>query len=272
MRIVRLGSLFALGLLLSATCANAQQAAPPAPAPRDAQAVSVLQRSLAAMAGTAAAPVNDVTLNGSANWIAGSDNETGSATLKATAIGQGRLNLSLLSGQRSEIEDISQAPPTGSWCGPDSVWHSMAGHNLFSDPTWFFPAFLIGRALSTSNYAISAMDAETQDGIAVEHVQIYQQLSFSGSAASLLQSLSQIDIYLNSSTLMPVSIAFNTHADNNASLNIPIQIKFSSYQAVQGISVPYHIQKYIQNGLALDLTVSSVQVNSGLSASDFQVQ
>src|SRR5215469_11835225 len=242
MRIVRLGSLFALGLLLSATCANAQQAAPPAPAPRDAQAVSVLQRSLAAMAG--------------------SDNETGSATLKATAIGQGRLNLSLLSGQRSEIEDISQAPPTGSWCGPDSVWHSMAGHNLFSDPTWFFPAFLIGRALSTSNYAISAMDAETQDGIAVEHVQIYQQLSFSGSAASLLQSLSQIDIYLNSSTLMPVSIAFNTHADNNASLNIPIQIKFSSYQAVQGISVPYHIQKYIQNGLALDLTVSSVQVIS----------
>lgn len=268
MRVSRSVLLVFLFVLFSSV--SSAQTAVSASAPRDAQAVSVLQRSLAALVATT--NINDVTLNANAKWIAGSDNETGSATLKATAIGQGRLDLGLSNGSRSEVIDASQAAPTGSWCGTDGVWHAMVGHNLYTDPTWFFPAFLISRALSTTGYAISPMDAETQDGIAVEHVQIYQVPSLSGSVTQLLESLSQIDIYLNSSTLLPVSIAFNTHADNNALLNIPIQIKFSNYQTVQGISVPYHVQKYIQNGLALDLTVSSVQVNSGLSASVFQVQ
>ena len=248
--------------------AAAQQSTPPGP--RDAQAVSLLQRSFAALTG--ATTKNDVTLTGSANFIAGSDEESGSATLKATAIGQGRIDLSLSGGQRSEVVDISQTPPVGNWCGTDGIWHSMAAHNLFSDPTWFFPTFLINRALSGANYAISPMDAETQDGIAVEHVRIYQQPALATDVATLLQNLSQIDIYLNASTLLPVSISFNTHADNNAFVNIPIQIEFSNYQVVQGVSAPYHIQKYIQNGLALDLTITSVQLNSGLSASDFQAQ
>lgn len=267
MRIARPVLLLFPFLLVSGVL-NAQQAS--APAPRDVQAVSVLQRSLAALAGTT--NLNDVTLNANASWTAGSDEETGSATLKATVIGQGRVDLSLSNGSRSEVIDASQAAPTGNWCGTDGTWHAMVTHNLYSDPTWFFPSFLINRVLSSSSYAISPMDPETQNGVAVEHVQIYQQPGFTSQAAPTIQSLSGIDIYLNASTLLPVSISFNTHADNNALVNVPIQIDFSNYQTVQGISVPYHIQKYINNGLVLDLTVSSVQVNSGLSTSNFQVQ
>ncbi|MGB6481992.1 MAG: hypothetical protein WBE86_00740 [Candidatus Acidiferrales bacterium] len=268
MRVLRVGLLFAFSFLLMVIAVQAQESS--TPAPRDPQAVSLLQRSLAALVDTTT--VNDVTLNASTDWIAGSDNETGSATLKATAIGQGRVDLSLSDGQRSEVVDISQAPPVGSWCGTDGVWHSIVAHNLYTDPTWFFPTFLISRVLSGVNYAVSPMDAETQNGVAVEHVRTYQQPGFTTDVAALLQSLSQIDIYLNASTLLPVSVSFNTHADDNALDNVPIQIKFLNYQVVQGISVPYHIQKYIQNGLALDLTVTGVQVNSGLSTSDFQTQ
>ena len=271
MRLMRLGPVAAFTLLVLAIPIQAQQSVATAPAPRDAQSVLVLQRALAALVGTTT--IKDVTLSANANWIAGSDDESGSASLKATAIGQGRIDLSLSNGTRSEVMDASQAAPTGSWCGTDGTWHAMAGHNLFTDPTWFFPTFLINRALSTSSYAISPMDVETQNGVAVDHVKIYQQQSgFTTDLTALIQGLSQIDLYFNPSTLLPVSIAFNTHADNDALLNIPIQITFSNYQVVQGVSVPYHIQKYIQNGLVLDVTVTSVQVNSGLSTSDFQVQ
>lgn len=270
MRIVRLGPLFAVSLLSFGTAIQAQQAPSSAPAQRDAQAVLVLQRSLAALTGTTT--VNDVTLTGTVTRIAGSDNESGTVTLKATTVGQGRIDLSLSSGQRSEVVDISQVPPTGSWCGTDGVWHSMAAHNLFSDPTWFFPTFLISRALSEANYSISPMNAETRDGVAVEHVTIHQQPGFETQQTAVIQGLSQIDIYLNASTLLPASISFNAHADTNALVNIPIEIKFFNYQVVQGVSIPYHIQKYVQNGLVLDLTLSSAQINSGLSGSEFQVQ
>lgn len=268
MRFQRLGLFFAFTFLFFGPAIQAQQS--PTPAPRDAQAVSLLQHSLAALAGMTT--VKDVTLNGSANWIAGSDNESGSATLKATAIGQGRVDLSLSGGQRSEVMDVSQVPPTGSWSGIDGAWHPMVAHNLFGDPTWFFPSFLLGRSLSSANYAILPVDAETQDGVPVEHVRIYQQPSLTGQTASVLQSLSQIDIFLNASTLLPTSILFSVHADANALVDIPIEIKFASYQVVQGVSIPYHIQKYVQNALALDVTVTAVQINSGLSATDFQAQ
>lgn len=269
MRILRLGPIVAVGLLFSVMPIQAQQASS-VPVQRDAQAVSVLQRSLAALVGST--NVSDVTLSGSANWIAGSDNESGSVTLKATAIGQGRIDLSLSGGQRSEVVDASQQAPTGSWCGPDGVWHAAAGHNLLSDPTWFFPTFLIRRALASTGYAISAMDTETQDGVSVEHVTIYQSSALVARQATGIPTLGQIDLYLDASTFLPTSISFNAHPDTDAKVDIPIQIKFSNYQTVQGIAVPYHIQKYIQNGLALDVTVTGVQLNSGLSATVFQAQ
>lgn len=270
MRIMRLCPLFAVSLLSFATAIQAQQAPTSTPAPRDAQAVLVLQRSLAALTGTV--QVNDVTLTGTVTRTAGSDNESGTVTLKATAVGQGRIDLSLSSGQRSEVVDISQVPPTGGWRGTDGVWHSMAAHNLFSDPTWFFPTFLLSRALSEANYSISPMDAETRDDVAVEHVTIYQQPGFVSQQSTPIQGLSQIDIYLDASTLLPASIAFSAHADTNALVDIPVEIKFLNYQVVQGVSIPYHIQKYVQNGLVLDLTLSSAQINSGLSGVEFQVQ
>lgn len=269
MRIARAVLLVSL-LVLVSSVSMAQQTAVSTPAPRDAQAVSVLQRSLAALAGTTS--LTDVTLNANANYVAGSDEETGSATLKATAIGRGRVDLSLSGGQRSEVMDASQAAPTGSWCGPDGAWHATVAHNLYSDPTWFFPIFLIRRAVTGTDYAISPMDAETQNGVAVEHIAIYQSSGFAAQQATKIQGLGEIDLYLNVSTLLPVRLVFNTHADTNVLVNIPVAIEYSNYQLVQGVSIPYHIQKYINNGLALDLTVSSAQMNSGLSATEFQAQ
>lgn len=269
MRIMLSGPVVTFTLLFLTIPAPAQQSLAIAPVARDAQSISVLQRSLAALVGTTA--VKDVTLSANANWIAGSDNESGSATLKATAIGQGRIDLALAGGQRSEVVDASQTLSTGGWRGPDGTWHPIVAHNLFSDPTWFFPTFLINRALSSPNFAISPLDTETHDGVAVEHLKIYE-VGHSAAPKNLIQNLSQIDLYLDASTLLPVSVSFNTHADNDALTNIPIEIRFSNYQVAQGVSVPYHIQKYIQNGLALDVTITAIQVNSGLSATDFQAQ
>ncbi|HKV79531.1 MAG TPA: hypothetical protein VJP02_15385 [Candidatus Sulfotelmatobacter sp.] len=270
MRIMRLGPFFAFGLLFSLTAIQAQQAPTPTPASRDVQSVALLQRSLAALTGTAR--VTDVMLTGSVTRIAGSQNESGTATLKATSAGQGRMDLSLPSGQRSEVTDVSQAGPSGSWSGPDAAWHPVAGHNLYSDLTWFFPAFLISRILSTPTYVVSPSDAETKDGTAVEHFAVYEQAAQASASAKLIESLSRMDIYLDPSTLLPAAIAFNVHPDNDALTNIPTEIRFANYQNVQGVAVPYHIQKYIQNGLVLDVTLSGAQINAGLSGTDFQAQ
>lgn len=81
-----------------------------------------------------------------------------------------------------------------------------------------------------------------------------------------------MDLFLNSTTLLPVALSFAAHPDNNALLDIPVQVQFSNYQNVGGVQIPFHIQKFLNYSLSLDLQVQSAVLNSGLSANSFGVQ
>ncbi len=276
MRLSR-ASAFLFILVLFAQFTFAQQTTTSSP-----QAVSILQNSLAALTGGQS--VTDVTLTGTARRIAGSDDESGSATLKALASGAARADLSLSSGSRSEIENlnvvaglqtgaVSSPAPAGSWSGPDGVSHAVAFHNLLNERSWFFPAFAIGRRLANSNYVATYIGHETRNGQPVEHVSVSQTAPFAdASGATLVAHLSQVDFFLDSTTFLPAAIAFNIHPDNNALLDIPVEVDFSGYQAVSGRQIPFHIQKFLNNSLLLDLQIQNATLNSGLSATLFNVQ
>ncbi len=109
MRRFRSGPLLLLCLICSVS-ASAQQSTSTSAAPTsDPQAVALVHRSLAELTGGVA--VTDVTLTGTAHRIAGSDDETGTATLEATSAGDSRVDLLFPSGNRTEIP-IRQAPPS----------------------------------------------------------------------------------------------------------------------------------------------------------------
>jgi hypothetical protein len=243
-------------------CCPAQQAPV-----RDAQGVLLLQRSLAALAGTTG--VSDLSASGTARRIAGSDDETGTGVLKATADGRSRIDLAFPSGRRAEFRDSSGGLPIGTRSGPGGASQEMALHNLWTDPTWFYPAFLMGRALGTPSYGISHMGDETSGNGGVEHVRVWQQTR--GLPAGTSQQLSQVDLYLDASSGLPIAEAFATHPDTDAGLDIGIEIRFSDYRPVRGAQVPFRVQKYLNNGLVLDLRFGTVALNTGLTAA-FEVQ
>jgi hypothetical protein len=246
---------------------TAQQTAPTSPA----QALLFLQRSLSALA--SGHTLTDVTLTGTARRIAGSDDDTGTAVFKALASGAGRTDLSLSSGQRSEVHDLSGAEPAGAWSGPDRIPHRIAFHNLLTDPAWFFPAFAIGRRLSVTGYVAAYVGHEAHNGEAVEHVSVYQSaLLPNPPGGATFEHLTKVDFFLDSTTLLPAAIDFNIHPDNDALLDIPIEIQFSDYRVVNGAQVPYHVQKLLNNSLILDFQAQSVTFNTGLSASTFSAQ
>jgi len=90
--------------------------------------------------------------------------------------------------------------------------------------------------------------------------------------ASLLQHLSQVDVFLDSPTQLPVALAFNQHPDNDAGLDIPAEVRFSDYRAVNGVQVPFRIQKYLNNSLILDIQIQTATLSSSLTASAFAIQ
>jgi hypothetical protein len=81
-----------------------------------------------------------------------------------------------------------------------------------------------------------------------------------------------MDFFLDPTTLLPLGLSYTTHPDNNALLDISVEVQFSDYQSVGGVQIPFHVQKLLNGGLALDLQIHSATLNSGLSANAFSVQ
>jgi hypothetical protein len=236
------------------------------------QALSALQNAYSALVGRTG--VADVTLTGTVERIVGPDDETGTVVLKATATGESRMDLSLSSGDRSEIRSFDSAnSPVGAWSGSDGVQHAIPYHNLLSDSAWFFPALTLRRLFNTTGIVGTYVGQETLDGQSVVHVYFSQAPAVANTKnAGVLQHLTQMDFYLDPTTLLPVALSYATHPDDNELLDIPVQVQFSNYRNIDGVQIPFHVQKFLNGNLSLDLQIQSAAVNSGLSASAFGVQ
>ena len=89
---------------------------------------------------------------------------------------------------------------------------------------------------------------------------------------ALIQQASAMDLYLDSTTYLPVALEFNTHPENNALQDIPVRIEYGDYRAAGTGKAPYRIQKYLQGTLLLDIAVSSVAVNPGIPSTEFSLR
>jgi hypothetical protein len=231
------------------------------------QAVALASQALAALDGST--QVNDITLTGTATRSAGSDVESGTITLKALGTSYSRYDMSTGSFTRTEDRNLaSSGAPQGYWVGPDGSPHAFSMHNCLTDAAWFIPQLSVLSQLSNPNLMVSYVGQETRVGTTVQHLHFAFQ-SPSADPSSMFQVLSAEEVYLDASTFLPVAIAFNTHPDTDAGTNIPIEIDFLNYQTVNGVQVPFHVRKFLNGTLLLDVSIQSAVLNSGISTSDF---
>lgn len=235
------------------------------PAPvRDPNAVALVNKALQALAGSMA--LTDVTIAGTATYVAGSDQESGTATLIASGNGMSSVQLNLDNGPRQEIRN----GPAGIWSGPDGVTHWMATHNCWTDANWFFPALTLQALQIDSTLGVLNLGPALWNGVPATHLQFSHVIP--GQTAPMtaeIQSLSTVDLYLDPTALVPLALTFNTHLDSDLNANIPVVIQFGNYQNSGGVLVAFHVQKFLQGSLYLDLVLSQAAINTGVSPSTF---
>jgi hypothetical protein len=95
------------------------------------QALSLAHQSIAALT------------NGNATWIAGSDNELGSATLQAKGTGESRIDLNVSGGTRREIRNDGTGFPQGESIAPNGSVRAWAQHNCWTSASWVLPALSV---------------------------------------------------------------------------------------------------------------------------------
>lgn len=206
-------------------------------------------------------PVHGVTLKGTANWIAGSDNENGSATLVANADGSYQITLELGQSSRTETQTSFAQGQQCTWSGSDGVAHVVSAHNCMLPVAWFLPAVALFGNLQPQTFGTillgNSADAENP-GLDVRQQQSVVPSYVSADMATLYTHLTAVDIYYAPATYLPLSLCYATHSDANAAMDIPVRVEFSNYQTVGGITVPFRIQRYVNGVLALDITISTV--------------
>lgn len=237
----------------------------------DAQAASFATRALNAM--TNGVSITNATLTGTATRTAGGHAESGSAALKVRFGTGTRLDLSLAKGRRTEIHNTLSDFPKSSWSGPNGASHRAPIHNSWVDAGWCFPPVSLASMLSDPHMVLTHMGTEDRGGIIVEHLRASRNLSGESEAVTaLVRRLSTIHIYLDAKSALPVAVAFKGHPDNDATVDFPIEIRFSDYQTVNGARVPMTIEKLVNGGSFLKLSFNDINVNSGLADTDFQIQ
>ncbi len=211
--------------------------------------------------------VSTLQLTGTATRTYGSDKQTGTVTLQASANGQSRMELDLGSG--TLVETQSGSTPYEGQCsqiGIDGVAHESAVHNCWRGTVWFLPQMVLQPGAGWADSIASA--AVANDGTAEIHYFRRPPGTMSDETASVIALFSAFDLSMDAAG-HPVILKFNAHPDDDSSTDIPTEIHFSDYRLVNGVTVPFHIQKFIDNGLVLDLEITGVQINPAFTSSTF---
>jgi hypothetical protein len=232
-------------------------------------ALSYAAKAVAAMAGNNV--ITDATAVATVNtWMAGSTADSGTATLKVEGYGESRIDMTLAaSGVLSEIRDASAGFAQGEWikAGKGTIYSQQI---CFTDADWFFPLYSAMAVAPTNGVILSYSGLETLGGTSVQHLHSYlYQAGLDPASQSNLQNKSATDYYLDATTFLPVAEYFNTFS--NTDVAIPVQVLFSNYFTVSGVTIPQHIQKYVNGTLQFDVTVTSITFNTGIPISTFAI-
>jgi hypothetical protein len=211
--------------------------------------------------------VSSVQMTGTANWIFGSDQQSGTVTFQSNANGQGTMTLQLTAGSRIETQNaFSDSERQCTWSAVDAVAHVNAMHQCWLDAIWFLPQI-------TMQIGAGAVDdvATVAQSPSVNTIRIHHERHIGGvrsvQTSQLISHLSVVDLDIDSSTGLPVQLSFAMHPDADAGLDIPVEIHYSAYSNFSGVTIPTHIQKFINHALVLDLQISTAQVQLAAPAS-----
>ena len=254
-----------LFLLFSCVCLWGLQTASaglPASPSSDPAALALLTRTVSAL--TAGNRLDDVKLKGTVHWRAGSEDLRGPVDLEASSSGRSQIHLDLGNRTRVELFSGDNEDPSCAWTDKDKTTRPIATHNCWTPGAWFFPMLSILPAQQRGNIVITYVGRETQGGLAVEHIQIQRVFLGRSKISGLLSHLSTMDLYLDGTTMLPATLKYFVHPDDDANQDIPTEIRFSDYREVSGIKIPFHVEKLISGSMFLEIEVSSANFNIGV--------
>lgn len=227
-----------------------------------ANATRVLGRISTAFAGGQF--VHRAQLSGNAIWYIGETQDSGSAKLTASADGSFEMQLSLSSGgQRTETKTVGSSTNC-QWTGPDGVAQNEDLRNCLKPMVWFLPSISLQPAALSRELSVVDLGEGTVGSSEARYHHLQSQLSmvsYPNKIASELVQLSTTDLGLEPISELPAVLAYTIHPSNTALQPITVEVYYSDYHAVNGVQIPFLIQRYYNGALQLEIHIDSAKIN-----------
>ena len=227
---------------------------------RDTQALAILAQSYAVMAPQGGG-VQDALLAGN---IVRADGTTGSMTIKSKGVDRLRHEISL--GGRQFVYVLN-----------GGRGYALRGGTRHGLPLWVtayqrsehIPPFSRLIDFLRPNMNVVYVGLEDVGGRQAHHIRL-SALPTDGTPARIEELISEFHVFVDAQSMLVVktqSFLFSPAAIENRS---PVDTYYSEYRSVAGLLVPYRVTRYVSRQRESDITLTSVQLNVGLSDSEFQ--
>jgi hypothetical protein len=235
---------------------------------RNSQAVAILQGSFTAMGGVTASRISTVLMSGQMTRQLALTQATGTVTFKWGGANLCRLDLASDTYSHSFVVNGTQGTQV-----EDGVSMRVPAHMLINHPLKYLPVLSEVSSFADPNYSISYVRLETLNGGSVHHIHMESVLpGLSPQMAALYSKLTGVELYIDANTLLLVKRAQEVPTFLDMGTTALVEQYFSAYQVNKGISVPYQISVYLSGTKLMDMQITSVQFDAGVSTADFEVQ
>ncbi len=230
---------------------------------RDSQAAAILQQAIAALAKVSPA---DSSATGTVTVVEGSTTQSGTIQIFTRGAAQTMETIILPDGQRSVVYSNGNAKEVG-----DKGASTPPLELIVTDQCSDFPLPLLLSVLNTSDEAYRYVGQETLDGASAEHIQVWNTFA-SKPRQQKLAPFSTRDIWFDASSGLPLKIAYSRRAGGGSIPGFPVEVSFSNYTNVNGVSYPFQINKSFNGTPWQTITIQNVSFNTGLKDAQFQVE
>lgn len=232
------------------------------PATKDANAVTIIQQSLAVMGGGQS--FVDVQATGTTTLYGDSGSVNYPITLQATGKANVRSSVTKSTGVHVYVSD-GQAT-----CVDGTLDAATADTpiDLYSRRIDFVPALTILADYARSDIQAQYLRSDTLGNATVDVVALsFVPLGLSPSPQAY--AATQRTFFIDQATGYVLKIQYTTITDATTLTGLNTEIVFSNYQTFSGFAVPLDQQTFVNGNLGIDLSLSSVAFNTGLDSSLF---
>ena len=249
-----------LTLLLCAPLAAQQPAA--ATPQRDPQAVALVQKAVVAMGGVSP---SDSTATGTVTIVAGSKTSTGTIRV-------------LTRGTNQTSEQITADAETSSVTFSDGLAATDIGAGAAQLPleatytrqSAIFPLPMLAGMLGNPDTAYQYLGSDSVGAEQAQHVRVWD--TFASTPYLLtISEYTTFDFWFDASSGLPIKAVFHQQDAGGSAPKLLFELQYLNYESIGGLKYPSSILKSVNGTPWITITVQNVQLQTGLTDSNFPV-